>query len=136
MLRNISICFYLRVCCMMSVMLHSLILVKLFIWKIKRILYGGQLETEIDNQCFNNDSKGRPVGFPHEIMSALVSMKFFPSLFANGDEKAFFARCIVGLKYTGTSNAPLLMNISIEVLEKRVSGRPSLNIRFFFEQNQ
>ena len=93
-----------------------------------------QLETEIDNQCFNNDSKGRPVGAPHEIMSALVSMKFFPSLFANDEEKAFFARCIVGLKYTGTSNAPLLVNISIEVPEKRVSGSPSLNIRFFLSR--
>ncbi|MCI5520355.1 MAG: hypothetical protein MR424_10980, partial [Treponema sp.] len=75
-----------------------------------------------------------PVGTPYEIMSALVSMKFFPSLFANDEENAFFARCIVGLKYTGTSNAPLLMNISIEVPEKRVSGSPSLNIRFFLSR--
>lgn len=78
-----------------------------------------QLETEIDNQCFNNDSKGRPVGAPHEIMSALASMKFFPSLFANGEEKAFFARCIVGLKYTGTSNADNIKNCFVELLNSK-----------------
>ncbi len=36
---------------------------------------------------------------PHELMSVVVALKSFPELFANADERSFFARCILGYNY-------------------------------------
>lgn len=78
-----------------------------------------QLKAEIGDDCFNNDSKGRSFGAPHEIMSALASLKFFPKLFTNSEEKAFFARCIVGLKYGNKSDIEDVKNCFVELLNSK-----------------
>ena len=36
---------------------------------------------------------------PHEIMSCIVALEAFGTLFYNSDEKSFFSRCITGLQY-------------------------------------
>lgn len=79
----------------------------------------GQLKTEVGDECFNSDSKGCSVGAPHEIMSALASLKFFPKLFTNSEEKAFFARCIVGLKYGNKSDIEDVKNCFVELLNSK-----------------
>ncbi len=78
-----------------------------------------QLKTEVGDECFNSDSKGCSVGAPHEIMSAFASLKFFPNLFTNSEEKAFFARCIVGLKYSENSDVSNIKNCFVELLNSK-----------------
>ncbi len=41
---------------------------------------------------------------PHEIMSAIVGLKIFKSLFRSDDERGFFARCILGYSYFNNVN--------------------------------
>lgn len=36
---------------------------------------------------------------PHELMSVIVALKDYDFLFKNGEEKSFFARCILGYPY-------------------------------------
>ncbi len=40
---------------------------------------------------------------PHELMSVIVSLKNYPELFSNSEERSFFARCISGYRYTETA---------------------------------
>lgn len=75
-----------------------------------------QLKTAIDDNSFESDSKGCSVGAPHEIMSALASLHFYSELFSNSEEKSFFARCIIGLKYTNNSDFNDIKNCFIELL--------------------
>lgn len=78
-----------------------------------------QLKAEVGDECFDSDSKGRSVGAPHEIMSAFASLKFFPNLFTNSEEKSFFARCIVGLKYSENSDVSSIKNCFVELLNSK-----------------
>lgn len=78
-----------------------------------------QLQDTVKNERFSSDSKGLPFGAPHEIMSALASLKFFPTLFTNDEEKAFFSRCIIGLKYTDDSASASIKNCFIELLNSK-----------------
>lgn len=78
-----------------------------------------QLKAEVGDECFNSDSKGCSVGAPHEIMSALASLKFFPDLFTNSEEKSFFARYIVGLKYSENSDVSNIKNCFVELLNSK-----------------
>lgn len=78
-----------------------------------------QLKTEVGDECFNSDSKGCSVGAPHEIMSAFASLKFFPNLFTNSEEKSFFARCIVGLKYSENSDVSNIKKCFVELLNSK-----------------
>lgn len=78
-----------------------------------------QLKTEVGDECFNSDSKGCSVGAPHEIMSAFAFLKFFPNLFTNSEEKSFFARCIVGLKYSENSDVSNIKKCFVELLNSK-----------------
>ena len=75
-----------------------------------------QLCTAVSDTKFNSDSKGDRVGAPHEIMSALTSLQLFPELFSSNDDKSFFARCIIGLKYSDTDICSSIKNCFIELL--------------------
>ena len=66
----------------------------------------------IDDSNLETDANGKMKGKAHEVMSALISLKKFPQLF-EGLDKSFFARCIIGLKYTDRSN---IKNCFIELL--------------------
>lgn len=71
------------------------------------------LVEELDNDSlFIEDSKNKLYGKPHEVMSALVSLKYYKDLFVNLD-KSFFVRCIIGLKYSDKSD---IKNCFIEML--------------------
>lgn len=52
---------------------------------------------------------------PHEIMSAIVGISAFETLFENDNEKSFFARCITGLIYLEAHQ------LSIEEYQKMTS---------------
>lgn len=78
-----------------------------------------QLKNSIGDDTFDKDSKGRSVGAPHEIMSALASLYFYPDLFSNSEEKSFFARCIIGLKYPSNSDINDVKNCFIELLNSK-----------------
>ena len=78
-----------------------------------------QLQNTINDKVFNCDSKGCSVGAPHEIMSALASLSFYPDLFFNSEEKDFFARCIIGLKYTNNSDVDDIKNCFVELLNSK-----------------
>lgn len=56
------------------------------------------------NKDFESDTKGKShEAAPHEIMSAIVGIKTFSEFFIDDAEKVFFARCIIGCKYTNTN---------------------------------
>ena len=55
-------------------------------------------------------------GAPHEIMSALVALRQFKSVLKKIDEKSFFARCIIGLKYTDKNPETEIKNCFISLL--------------------
>lgn len=57
---------------------------------------------------------------PHELMSVIVSLKEFGSLFENDDEKNFFARCITGYTYTKNEKDNSLRNCLISFLNSSV----------------
>lgn len=62
---------------------------------------------------------------PHEIMSAIVGIKSFPSFFKSKEEKSFFARCITGYinKFDSDNSNDLLLsfqNVLIKLLNSNV----------------
>lgn len=53
-----------------------------------------------DDQSLIDEIKQKNYGAaPHELMSVVVALKTYPFLFTSGEEKSFFARCILGYKY-------------------------------------
>ena len=72
------------------------------------------LKNEISSDSFVVDSKNRTVGAPHEIMSALLSLKYL--LINNNIDKELFARCIIGLKYGENSTLCSIKNCFIGLL--------------------
>jgi hypothetical protein len=79
------------------------------IWKL--------LLNELNDDKFIEDSNGEnnTKGAEHEIMSAYVSLKNFPSIFSKLD-KSFFVRCIIGLKYSDKND---FKNCFIELLNSK-----------------
>ena len=63
-----------------------------------------ELSTSIANRCYKKDTKNGQtvVGKQHEIMSALLSINKFGTFIP---DHAFFARCIIGLKYKNINTA-------------------------------
>ena len=57
---------------------------------------------------------------PHEIMSAIIGLKEYNSVFNNNEEKSFFARCITGYKYTISSKENTIKNCFISLLNSKV----------------
>jgi len=57
---------------------------------------------------------------PHEIMSAIVGIKAFSSVFKNEEEKSFFARCITGYKYSEKTTINSIKNCFIQLLNSKV----------------
>lgn len=76
-----------------------------------------QLVNILNDKSFVKDSDGerKAKGAEHEIMSAYVSLKNFKSIFRYLD-KAFFVRCIIGLKYADKKD---VRNCFIELLNSK-----------------
>jgi len=69
----------------------------------------------LNNRSFIKDSNGLYIGAEHEIMSALVSLQNFNSILKTMD-KAFFVRCIIGLKYSDKND---IRNCFIDLLNSK-----------------
>lgn len=78
----------------------------------------------VDDRQFCTDVRRREAEFepakPHEIMSVIVALKKFPTLFANGKERSFFARCITGYCYNNLSQHQDIWNCFIQLLNSDV----------------
>ena len=73
---------------------------------------------ELNCESFSADAKSDlPQGAPHEIMSALIALKYLSKYF-NPElvDKELFTRCIIGLKYKATSSLNSIKNCLIEML--------------------
>lgn len=86
-------------------------------------LHNMLIEVVGDTQ-FKNDVKNKKEGFepakPHEIMSAIVALRKFPSLFSMARERSFFARCITGYCYSDLSQNQDIWNCLIRLLNAEV----------------
>ena len=70
------------------------------------------LEKEIVNESYK--------AAPHELMSVIVSLREFGDLIGE-DHKSFFARCVLGYKYTmGVDNGKGYQNCLIELLNSKI----------------
>lgn len=56
----------------------------------------------------------------HEIMSAIIGIREFKQFFNDNEEKAFFARCITGYKYSVKSTENSIRNCFIQLLNSKV----------------
>lgn len=52
-------------------------------------------DNSLSEEIFKRDYKAAP----HELMSVVVSLRVFQSLFCDNEERSFFARCILGYPY-------------------------------------
>ena len=81
-------------------------------------LHNMLIEAVGENEQFKADVKNREKGFvpakPHEIMSAIVALKKFPTLFDNVEERSFFARCITGYCYSDLEQNQDIWNCLIQ----------------------
>lgn len=57
---------------------------------------------------------------PHELMSAIVGIKEFPSLIGDLESQEFFARCITGYTYKKTGHLEDIKNCFIGMLNSKV----------------
>ena len=63
---------------------------------------------------------------PHEIMSAIVGLKQFSTLFQDSEDRSFFARAITGYKYSDFSTDSDVKNCLIDLFAiSKDSGVPS-----------
>ncbi|MDE6845112.1 MAG: HD domain-containing protein [Lachnospiraceae bacterium] len=78
----------------------------------------------VGNAQFKADVKSREIGFvpakPHEIMSAIVALRQFPTLFRDDKERSFFARCITGYCYSNLNKNQDIWNCLIQLLNADV----------------
>lgn len=83
-----------------------------------------RLSDIVDDRQFANDVKKMELSFepakPHEIMSALVALDKFGTLFKNKVERAFFARCITGYCYSEKDDKKDILNCLIRLLNSGV----------------
>lgn len=79
---------------------------------------------KVGNKRFANDVKKMEQDFepakPHEIMSVLVALDKFDTLFKKSEDKAFFARCITGYCYSDKDNGRDILNCLIRLLNSGV----------------
>lgn len=75
------------------------------------------LSSTVGTDEFKNDiPSGNKGANPHEIMSAIVGLKEFPTLFQDCNERSFFARAITGYKYSDFSTDSDVKNCLIDLL--------------------
>ncbi len=79
-----------------------------------------RLIEDVNESSFTKDAssynRSKPAA-PHEIMSAIVALEQFKNLFEDGEQRAFFARCITGYKYQNiTQKENSLKNCIISML--------------------
>lgn len=83
-----------------------------------------KLIAKVKNKQFENDVKKMEQDFepakPHEIMSALVALDKFGTLFKSSEERAFFARCITGYCYSKSKDGFDILNCLIRLLNSGV----------------
>lgn len=78
----------------------------------------------VGNAQFKADVRSIEMSFefakPHEIMSAIVALRQFTTLFKTSKERSFFARCITGYCYTSLDNNQDIWNCLIRLLNADV----------------
>lgn len=76
----------------------------------------------VDSEEFNQNipNEQSKSAAPHEIMSAIIGIKYFGSFFLDSTEKDLFARCITGYKYINTNAENSIKNCYIELLNSKV----------------
>lgn len=77
-----------------------------------------QLKEAVNDDVFSNEipETKSEIANPHEIMSAIIGLKQYPSLFADSKERSFFARAIVGYRYKTPSLQSDILNCLIDLL--------------------
>lgn len=79
------------------------------------------LASFVNTETFKKDiPKNSKSAAPHEIMSAIVSLKNFGEYFRNDLEKELFARCITGYKFSDESLINSIYNCIITMLNSTV----------------
>lgn len=80
------------------------------------------LEKTVNNQSFSNDipKEKSDSAAPHEIMSAIVGLKEYPTTFSSSEDAGLFARCITGYKYSEPSVENSIKNCFIQLLNSKV----------------
>lgn len=80
------------------------------------------LKEIVGNEFFSKDvpiDKSN-AALPHEIMSAIIGLREFTSVFDDSEEKSFFARCITGYKYSVPSVENSIRDCFISLLNSKV----------------
>lgn len=82
----------------------------------------GTIAGLIQDESFLSDISAKNYGAaPHELMSVVVSLRAFNSIFDNDEEKSFFARCILGYPYVDNINEKrTFLNCMISMLNSSV----------------
>lgn len=77
-----------------------------------------QLKEAVNDDDFSNEipETKSEIANPHEIMSAIIGLKQYPSLFEDSKERSFFARAIVGYRYKSSSLQSDVLNCLIDLL--------------------
>lgn len=79
------------------------------------------LSEEVATESFKRDiPSGTANAAPHEIMSAIMGLKAFPTYISIPEDKEFFTRCITGYQYTATDKISCLKNCFISLLNSKV----------------
>lgn len=82
-----------------------------------------ELAALVDEDAFSEDIKAIKPGKeakPHEVVSSIVGLKEFPTLFHSAKERSLFARCITGYRYQEKSDLERIGNCLIEMLNSAV----------------
>lgn len=79
-----------------------------------------ELLKKVSQRKFKKDAGNDPIGKEHEIMSALLSLNLFSDEIGNDRNRAFFARCIIGLKYKDLTDETIVENAFIELLNSNI----------------
>jgi len=87
-----------------------------------------ELKELVDDYNFTLDIDALEVEYanPHEIMSAIIGLKYFPHYFNNSAARSFFARCITGYQYGNSEtkrnidSKEKLLNCLITLLNSKV----------------
>lgn len=77
------------------------------------------LASLINSQHLKNDIPSTKAAAPHEIMSAIVGLEQFPTIFSTDDEKEFFARAITGYHYSEQNKTNSIKNCLIDLLNSK-----------------
>lgn len=80
-----------------------------------------QLKNAVNDEVFSSEipETKSEIANPHEIMSAIIGLMQYPTLFNNSKEKSFFARAIVGYRYKTVSLESDILNSLIDLLNSK-----------------